>query len=287
MSRWPLLGMLEPPDTHAPTPTRDPQGAYEGGVAERAVSAIRSRWDMKESCRWKMDPGDRRELGDAMLTVLSPEVGARARAWKAYQTGRRVQWNEVATALALEWRNVRLVLGSDLVEKPGGGWTAALRRSRDLSIHRGLKVPHHGSREALHRPLLSSSRRIAPPTWIVTPFAPQNLPRLDPGEGVDLLHRYHTEVHLTAAPRAYSAQGGDAGARVTRGRLHKALSAGKHIDPPRPGFPDCFVAVSFDAGGGSNVECGPCSLVVVSRRGHSRGKGGRRASQSRRPPRGV
>ncbi|MCC6877005.1 MAG: MBL fold metallo-hydrolase [Sandaracinaceae bacterium] len=51
---WPVLGMVEPPDLRGAGNLRDDAAAYEGGVAEQAVSAILDRWERRPSCRWDL-----------------------------------------------------------------------------------------------------------------------------------------------------------------------------------------------------------------------------------------
>lgn len=262
---WPLLGMIEPPDTRGAGRAGDQQAAYEGGVVERAVAAIQTRWDRNPACRWAMEVGDRMDLGEAVITVLSPEPAAREKAATAYRQDKRVEWNEVSTALLLEWQSTRLVLGSDLVEKPGGGWSAVLEPFRDARTHDGLKVPHHGSAQALLPALLDDSSR-SPRAWIVTPFASQRLPRFDRKGGMALLHEHERDVLLTATPRAYDEQGGAPGQLVSRAELERVMKRGESLDPLRPGFPDCFVGVGFARGGEATTVPGPGSLLVRQRR---------------------
>lgn len=265
---WPILGMVLPPQNEGAGNTADDQSALTGGVAERAVAAILSRWEMEPSIRWTLTVGDVRPLGDAMLTVLSPETSARTRARATYLQRRPVRWNDVASALLLEWNGLKLVLGSDLEKS---GWRAALKRRKGLAIHRALKVPHHGSRGALVAGLLSSRSRAAEPTWIVTPFARANLPRFDAKGGVAFLHRYHSPVLLTSLPRSYAAQGGPPGEELERSQLDQ-LAKTDARDPARPGFPDCFVVMVAQANGSSSVQTGACSVRVVgadTRRGRA------------------
>jgi len=265
---WPLLGMVQPPDTEGAGDTHDPQGALRGGLAERAVAAIRSRWELHADCQWTMRIGDQRSLGQATLTVLSPEASVQERVGAAYRSGRRVQWNDVSSALLLEWKGLRLVLGSDLEKR---GWRAALRRWSNLAIHRALNVPHHGSRGALVAGLLSAPSRAAEPVWVATPFASRNLPRFDTGPhgGIAFLHRYQSPVRLTSLPRRYDDQGGPPGHEMTRSRLSR-IARTEARDPARPGFPDCFVVIQLDRSGVPAITHGACSVVVTGPRTRSR-----------------
>lgn len=241
---WPLLGMCPPPEPSPGAPEYAPE-SYEAGVAERAVAAIEERWRQRPECEWKMPVGDTRELGPAKLTVLSPADPT------ASDPNRR------ATALLLEWENVRLVLGADLA--PEVEWASALAAAARAAKHDALKVPHHASRAALHGPLLEASPAAL---RVTTPFASQALPRFGDDGGIEHLHRTGDAVYLTALPRAYAGQGGGGGERIARARL---ADEGRELtmDPPVTGFPDCFVAVSWSADGTPVVEHGPGSVVVV------------------------
>src|SRR5690606_15515616 len=139
-----------------------------------------------------------------------------------------------STAMRLRWHAVDVVLGGDLVELPGRGWTHALSAYSDLARHVALKVPHHGSKQALYRGLLERPEGAPTPTGIATPYSSQRLPRFDDGEkgGMLELHRHLDRVHITAWPRpgVYAL---DPPAEATRSQAG-SLVASASDEPRRP-----------------------------------------------------
>ena len=203
---WPRLGML-PILQHLverPTGGRDPAADFERGVTEQAVAAILDRWERHPPCRWDVGFGAEELLGEARIKVISPAPMVADRAEQKLLAAKRFDWNTVSTALLLEWRGRRILLGSDLVEQPLQGWSRAARLWWDeLSRFDAAKVPHHGSARALDRNLLTG-----PAVGIVTPFATKGLPRFDAGEGLEQLISRRFRIFLTGLPRAHSAQAG-------------------------------------------------------------------------------
>jgi hypothetical protein len=262
-NEWPILAMAPPPLAVGAGRVSDPTAHYLGGVTEQAVAAILDRWERAPAVRWDLRPGSTRELGDAEVTSLSPDPAVRQLARASISASKRFDWNRMATVLSLEWEQHRVVFGSDLVERPGKGWTHVLRLRRDLNAHIGLKIAHHGSKEAQHKPLLVRPKKSeAERCWIATPFASSNLPRFGKGEGVDKLLRHASAVHLTALPQKYANQGGAAGVRMRRTELAKGSKVRR--DPPTTGFPDCFVAAVFERGRPTpELVHGDGSVVVI------------------------
>jgi Metallo-beta-lactamase superfamily len=249
-SEWPVLAMLPPPDLRAGSAPPFAPSELERGVAEGAIAAIAERWDRYPTCRWDLPVGDFRTLGSARLTVLSPEP-------KRRDLGSVANHNHDSTALLIEWEKVRVVLGADL--EPGAAWASVVTRASSALAHAGLKVPHHASRAALHDPLLASATTAV---RIATPFATQGLPRFDDAGGVAHLHRTGAALHLTGLPRAYAKQGGTGGHQIARATL-AADAREFRLDPPVTAFPDCFVAVEWDATGAPTLTYGPGSVVVT------------------------
>ena len=85
------------------------------------------------------------------------------------------QWsddpNTISSAMLVEWHDLRLLLGADV---PSSEWPGIAEAFPDLNHHAAMKVPHHGSRGAIH-PLFANGdpERF----WIITPFYPKQLPR--------------------------------------------------------------------------------------------------------------
>lgn len=148
---WPLLGLL-PPIVASGSAAPGTPGAYTSGIAERAISAIESRWEEDQSCRWDLSLGSNCRLGPATLTVVSP-VGSASQPY------------ERSTALLAEWERVRVVLGADL--EPTSSWRDTLGHDPRAATHQGLKVAHHGSIGAQEPTLFTSSPNAA---RVITPY---------------------------------------------------------------------------------------------------------------------
>lgn len=251
---WPKLGLLWPSPRDRVS-LRDLQAYFAGGLVEDALSAIRDRWRRVPACRWDLDVGAAAKLGAATVTVISPERGPRREAMRAWARGETYDPNRIATALDVSWNGHHVILGSDLVEHPGDGWSSALPRCPGVLV--STKVPHHGSSNAIHDVWLRGT-----PDLIVTPFSSANLPRFDTTAkgGVARMLRSTTTVHLTGLPRALGTQSGLA-QRLTRRQLERL--GGAELDPQTPGWPDCYVIVSVAANGSTRLVHGPGSVQVT------------------------
>jgi hypothetical protein len=173
-----------------------------------AMLALRRRFDAA--------PGDLIALVDGVQIPLTAS-GATAfvRAPEAaleherLTGGGRGDPNELSAVVELVYGASRIVLGSDLptVSSHGvdldAGWSSVLRRHPHLGVHRGLKIPHHGSPAAFHPGLMTPG---CDRTWWISPFnRGKRLPPIEP-EGVPRLVALNGEVSLTATPRARAAQ---------------------------------------------------------------------------------
>jgi hypothetical protein len=257
-NRWPKIGLLWPTPRDRVS-MRDLQAYFAGGVVEDALSGIRDRWRRHPASRWDLEVGSSIQLGEASILVASPERLPRRDAWRAWQQGRSYDPNQIATVLDISWRGHHVILGSDLVEQPGRGWTAAQARCRSAVA---TKVPHHGSINAVH-----ASWILGGPHLAVTPFASSNLPRFNNAGGIARMLTTVDRVHLTALPRAYTAQVG-APQRLTRQQLERLGDA--ELDPPIPGWPDCYVILSIAADGSARFEHGPGSVQITESGARSR-----------------
>lgn len=240
---WPRIGFALPPQPRETVRLRDPPRDLLAAKAEQAIATITSRWDRHPACRWNLDLHDEVEVGAATLHVVGPGPTARASPPKG-----RADWNRLSTAMRLRWHEVDVVLGGDLVEKPGNGWTETLDAYPDLARHVVLKIPHHGSIEALHRGLLQRPDGAPTPTWIATPYSSQRLPRFDDGEkgGMRELHRHADRVHLTAWPRP-AVYDLDPPTQATRSQARSLVeSAGGESKRPTPrALPDRWVGLEI------------------------------------------
>jgi hypothetical protein len=257
---WPLIGMVPAPNTVGAGDAWDAAAALDGGIAEQVVATILERWQQRPECKWRLDAGTTQQLGDASVRVLSPTDAERDAAVQAWLAQRRHDYNRAATALLITWRGRRVLLGSDLVERPGGGWTSAMGHDRNLRAHDVYKIAHHTSLHAIgiqaERPSSPQLRR-----WVATPFANKGLPRFRDGEAMDVLLALEDPIEVTGLPRAHEDQSG------SDEQLSRAIL---RDDPERAfattttGFPDCFVGIVLSAKGQASIVRGPGSVRVTT-----------------------
>ena len=235
--------------------TDDPETHLRRGAVEDALAAIQYRWEREGGARWELVSGDERTFGDARVHVLHPSANDVKEAMTSPPPD---DPNALASPLLIEWRDVRLVLGSDL---PKRGWRAVHQRSAalDLGRHHGFKVSHHGSKGALHDVVLTSANRNR--LWVVSPFQRgRGLPCFDEGHGVAGLLDHNDELVLTSL-RDVSGSGVRPW-RLTRQEVCDARAKAGAKSPlgkdvrsvPRQGMdPAGWFAVGFD-GTGSIVD---------------------------------
>jgi hypothetical protein len=257
---WPVLGML-PLCANLidhQNDGDDPAADLANGDTEGAIATIADRWERYPPCRWEVAFGDQRPLGEATVSVLSPHAYVHDQAARKLAEGRNINWNTVSTALLVEWRGRRVVLGADLVEKPLQGWRRAHLAWGHLEHHHGMKVPHHGSVGALSHRI---HRGQVP--GIIAPFAcSSRLPSFETGGGVDRLQQAGVEVLLTSLPREYALQ---AAQPLILRRSDLEAEPALRFDPRTPGYPNCYVAASFVEGNESpRLQFGPGSVRVLA-----------------------
>jgi beta-lactamase superfamily II metal-dependent hydrolase len=251
---WPRIGMVLPPGDNISARS----DGFFAGETGHAIAAIEQRWNDAPACRWDVNAGDVERLGDATLRVLSPREEVRA---EQMQRWPRIEHNVLSTALLLEWRGRRVVLGSDLVETPRHGWTHGLVIEPDLGDHDLLKVPHHGSDRALHDDVVRPGTRVPAPHRVITPYSIQRLPRFKPGVGGHRVASLPGSTYLSGLPRRHEEQ---SGREEERTLAELGAHDGIQFDPKTGGFPDCYVLVSFPPDGEAPiVERGPGSLRIV------------------------
>jgi hypothetical protein len=258
---WPRIGMVLPPVIGAAGVRVAAEMAYIGGVTERVIGAVEARWHDHPPCRWDMNRGDALALGNARVRVLSPEPARRARELERWRNRRHFQKNPLSTALEVTWLGRRVVLGSDLVERPGGGWSHSLAFEPSTPDHELLKIAHHGSVEAQHAPVLMPGARVPGPLRVIAPYSPSGLPSFSPGGGIDRIVQHGGTTYVTGLPRHHAEQSGQVEQRQLAAlRAHETLA----FAAATPGFPDCYVAVSFPPGGGApRVERGVGSIELL------------------------
>ncbi len=254
---WPRIGMVLPPGNDIARRSSD----FIAGATLKVISAIESRWRASPACRWDVNVGDTEQLGDATIHVLSPRADVRAQKLDLWKARELFDKNVIATALLLSWRGRRIVLGSDLVEHPGDGWSHSLVLDPELGDHDLLKVPHHGSDEALHDDVLRPKARVPAPLRTITPYNKSRLPAFSVGVGAHRVVSHGGTTYLTGLPRSHGLQSGQVEARnLAELATHDAIT----FNPKTTGFPDCYVLVSIPPDGGApQIEQGPGSIRVV------------------------
>ncbi len=236
-------------------------GNYIAGVTMHAVAAVRDRWEQHPGCKWEMHAGDIEPLGEATVKVVSPAPAIRTEQLDRWRRGLQINRNVISTALLLTWRDRRVLLGSDLVEEPEGGWTASLTLDAELGDHDLLKVPHHGANKALVDGVLRPRTRVPAPLRIVAPFNKRwRLPSFAAGAGVHRITSLGGMTYLTGLPRPHEDQSGRAEQRtLVELATHDAIT----FDPTTKGFPDCYVLVSLPPGPGErSIAPGAGSIAV-------------------------
>lgn len=256
---WPLLGMVPAPDTLGAGDLWDAVAALDGGVAEQVVATILERWRQHAACKWDLEAGSSKALGEAQVRVLSPSVGERDAAVAAWRARKKQHnYNRAATALLVTWRGRRLLLGSDLVEEEGHGWTAATGHDANLHHHDVYKVAHHGSTNAIG-PQTASPNPAGLRTWIATPFSKRGLPRSHDGDGLHRLLPLAEPIELTGLPRGHDEQSSQA---EERSRAQLRDNPTEAFPSTTTGYPDCWVCVRIREHGAPEVQRGPGSVRV-------------------------
>ncbi len=236
--------------------------AVRGGSREDVLAMIQDIWERIPSTRWSLRWGEDKEIGGAKLRVLHPVVPGVEGASSP---------NDVSSPIWVEWGNLRLLLGSDLEAK---GWQEAQDRAWSFAAHHGLKVPHHGSKGALHPSFTQRMSEEEERLWVVTPWGRgKKLPRFEDEQGLDLLLRNEGRLHLTGLPDRYDPEARQPffTTRAALGKLPRPEPIGPipglgNIIPRLPvgDLLDHFVIAGFDEQGKLvQTVYGPGSIVVT------------------------
>lgn len=245
-----------------PVDVADPEDQLGAGLAQ-VLAEIQNQWQTRPASRLLTRRGASCHFGEGMLHILHPD--------EAFALANRYgEPNNLSAAAVLEWKGMSILFGAD-VENPH--WQGIAGHRANLGTHMILKVPHHASREAQHNCFLQGTPGR---TWIVTPYnLKSGLPRFEDAQGMALLLRHEAAVHLTGLPVRHSRQQ-DEPCETTR----EDLLNGVHPRPipfhlpggitgvEEPSEPDsllCYVGVSLDATGGSEVFHGRGSLLIRER----------------------
>ncbi len=122
--------------------------------------------------------------------------------------------------MLVEWGDVRLLLGADV---PNPEWPGIGVATPRLNEHAAMKVPHHGSREAIHEVF---GKTVGERFWVVTPYrrsAPplpraEDVSRSGEPEGLRRVLEFVSEVRLTSLPFRHDRED-DAPCMTTRGQI--------------------------------------------------------------------
>ncbi len=244
----------------------DPEAGKRGDL-EESLSRFRARHQDNKDKFWWTWRSETKVVGEATLTVLHPEE----KIARQNPSRKSNQFNEISSAMVVEWESVRLVLGADT---PNPFWRQIGDAFADqflINDHQFAKLPHHGSGGSLDRALLEGAEdRI----WVVTPYnsGRKKLPDFGDGDGVDQILQHASEVYLTGLPVSHSKQS-ESPCVATRQQIRDKL------DPipttfQLPGFtgidvtpnstsPCCYVVTKFAPSGRAEViACGPGSVRI-------------------------
>ncbi len=266
----PVVGCVAPvvEDPYLWMRSPDPERHFVSGTKEHVLAAIQDRWETIEGARWELRRGEKRRFCGADFTVLHPNDPTLRAFYAAVRQGYRFDENLLSTPLLVDWKRVRVLLGADL---PARAWDSVGSEFIHLDVHHVLKVPHHGSREALSPVYLGRVGSGRERIWVVTPFnRGRRLPVFGDGEAIAHMLEYVDVVHLTSLPVPRGFQGRTS-CRKTRMEVIEILDSAARGESPagsttavEPGEGvDCWVAVGLDeAGHLVDLRHGPGSIVV-------------------------
>ena len=155
--------------------------------AKTVYDRIMQEWTNNPTRKWVTFRKEFRKIGDATITSLHPPVPV-----DPTQFGNRP--NEISSAMLVEWHGLRLLLGADV---PRTQWSGIAKDFKNLGDHAAMKIPHHGSTEAIHQ---SYAKDVNTRCWVVTAFSPQALPSAADDHGLERMLKHVKELHLTSLP---------------------------------------------------------------------------------------
>jgi len=210
-------------------------------IKERARPTYDRIWRLWQDFpqrKWQTFRNQSISVGEARLTSLNPLRPIGRQAWD------NSTLNDLSSAMLLAWHDLRLLLGADTTTN---AWTSIAAEFPELGNHAAMKVPHHGSKGAIHEAFGVGPRdRI----WIVTPFKRKRLPGADNGQGLDLMLNYVDRIRLTALPFRHDREG-EPRCRTTREAVRDNVRP-RRIEPPPDDSVDRLerhVILAFDSSG--------------------------------------
>lgn len=179
-------------------PQLDPVNALKSG-AKPTYDRIMQEWTKSPERKWETFRHATWSIEGLRVTSLHPIRPVSSAEWSEKP-------NEISSAMLLEWEQARILLGADV---PNTQWPGIAKNFGELDKHVLLKVPHHGSRDAIHESWGQGDRSRC---WVVTPFASQRLPRVEDvdhngnPEGIAVAHNFVDRIHLTSLPFRHEAK---------------------------------------------------------------------------------
>jgi beta-lactamase superfamily II metal-dependent hydrolase len=264
--------LMRTPSSYAVATEVDDVAALTAGPAIAAHVAIDRTWSVGRR-RWAISAGSSIDVGGCSLEVLIPGADA----LDEFASGVAFDLNDLSAAVRVRWPNGGdLVLGADATAI---AWDEASSRlvPENLLGCRPVKVPHHGSKRAIHRLLFDEENPSPDRPLVATPWSKgTGLPRFDPGEGVDRLLRTAGSLQLTSFPFASL----DVSVPISTNEAFESLrtievdddadadTLAIQLDQPSAvdsdnGALDAWVLVQADAAGGFAVQRGTSALEVV------------------------
>jgi beta-lactamase superfamily II metal-dependent hydrolase len=156
--------------------------------ARPTYDRIWDSWQHSPERKWQTFRKYFIRVEDAQLTSLHPVPPLEPTDWNHRSI------NDLSSAILVQWHQLRILLGADATND---AWNSMGEEFPDLADHSVLKVPHHGSRNAIHS-AFGDGRQDR--VWIVTPFKRQRLPRAEEGQGMAAMLGFVNQFHLTAMP---------------------------------------------------------------------------------------
>jgi hypothetical protein len=198
--------LLEAPSPYAPSEDPDDAAAVSRSQTKMAHRAIQTAWSAGFP-KWPLLHDSSHGFAEWTLTVLHPDQAAVDDALARYELHQDVNLNDVSASLLIERDDIALVLGADGEE---AAWTAVALRLQPAHLRhtRPVKVPHHGSRNAIQPVLIDHTTANPGRPQVVTPFPRSGtLPRFDADQGVERLLAAAGSIDLTAMPVDLAATG--------------------------------------------------------------------------------
>jgi beta-lactamase superfamily II metal-dependent hydrolase len=271
-----IVGAVEPlmrsPSSYAVASEADDVAALAGGSGIAAHVAIEQAW-AKGQRKWAVSAGSVVEIGGCTVEALVPSSSA----LDEFVEGVASDLNDLSAAVRVKWGDGGdLVLGADATAVAWEQASARLQPGALLNC-RPVKVPHHGSENAIHTLLIDEQQHDPDRQLIVTPWNKgKGLPRFDPGQGVDRLLRAVDALHLTSLPFT----GVEMSGRIPFGTIFDSLDTEDveddtgadalsiQFDQPSEvdsdeGVLGAWVLVQADDDGGLGVTLGSSALEVV------------------------